>query len=103
MVTRLRFLRDFAPTKHFFGAFATGLAESFLQISIFHLIRVARARERFSGFASLKGPSIRSLTSAIPELVLCANPEVLQLDELAVASLRLYSRTPRMMIKAMLK
>jgi hypothetical protein len=36
VLKRFRFLRDFAPTKHFFGAFATGLAESFPQISIFH-------------------------------------------------------------------
>jgi hypothetical protein len=36
VVKRCRFLRDFVPTKHFFGAFATGLVESFPQISIFH-------------------------------------------------------------------
>jgi hypothetical protein len=35
---RFRFLRDFAPTKHFVGAFATGLAESLPQISIFSSI-----------------------------------------------------------------
>jgi hypothetical protein len=42
MVMRFRFLRDFAQTKHFFGAFAAGLAESFPQISIFHQLIDAR-------------------------------------------------------------